>query len=316
MVNGSLCRAPVVAVTLLLVVAGSGIAASETIELSNGTLVRGEILLKKPDRIVVDLGFQVIEIPTDEIEQILSDELTDADQITLGIYQVDPEAEVLTVQENIARCAEAVVQVRTPVGLGSGFVIHPDGYVITNQHVVSGEHKISVTLFKQGESELEHVQFKKVRIVAMSPHADIALLKIEDGGEHSFKTVPFGDSTKLRQGQTVFAVGSPLGLDRSVSEGIISLTNRVLEGKLFVQTTAQVNPGNSGGPLFNLRGEVVGINDLKLVGIGLEGLSFAIPINALKEFLDNRSAFAFDARNPNAGFRYNDPPAPGSPAEK
>jgi serine protease Do len=302
---------------LLLVVAGSGTAVSETIELSNGTLVRGEILLQKPDRIVVDLGFQVIEIPMDEVEQIISDESADADQMAqLGIYQVDPSAEVLTVQENITRCAEAVVQVRTPVGLGSGFVIHPDGYVITNQHVVSGEHQISVTLFKQGESELEHVQFKKVRIVAMSPHADIALLKIEDGDDHSFKTVPFGDSTKLRQGQTVFAVGSPLGLDRSVSEGIISLTNRVLEGKLFVQTTAQVNPGNSGGPLFNLRGQVIGINDLKLVGIGLEGLSFAIPINALKEFLDNRSAFAFDARNPNAGFRYNDPPAPGSPAEK
>jgi serine protease Do len=223
---------------------------------------------------------------------------------------------VLTVQENIDRCAEAVVQVRTPVGLGSGFVIHPDGYVITNQHVVSGEHQITVTLFKQGESELEHVQYKKVRIVAMSPHADLALLKIEDGEDYRFKTVPFGDSGTLRQGQTVFAVGSPLGLDRSVSEGIISLTNRVLEGKLFVQTTAQVNPGNSGGPLFNLRGEVIGINDLKLVGIGLEGLSFAIPINVLKEFLNNRSAFAFDARNPNAGFRYNDPPTPGSPSDK
>jgi serine protease Do len=301
----------------LVLVAGSGIALSETIELSNGTLVRGEIILQKPDRIVVDLGFQVIEIPMDEVAQIIGDESADSDQLEQqGIYQVDPDADILTVQENIARCAEAVVQVRTPVGLGSGFVIHPDGYVITNQHVVSGEHQISVTLFKQGESELEHVQFKKVRIVAMSPHADLALLKIEDTGGHSFMTVPFGDSNKLRQGQTVFAVGSPLGLDRSVSEGIISLTNRVLEGRLFVQTTAQVNPGNSGGPLFNLRGEVIGINDLKLVGIGLEGLSFAIPINALKEFLDNRSAFAFDARNPNAGFRYNDPPVPGSPAEK
>jgi serine protease Do len=111
----------------------------------------------------------------------------------------------------------------------------------------------------------------------------------------------------------VFAVGSPLGLDRTVSTGIISLTNRVIRGRLFIQTTTEINPGNSGGPLFNLKGEVVGINDLKLVGIGLEGLNFAIPVSTLKEFLHNRSAFAFDPRNPNAGFRYNRPPVDPRP---
>jgi serine protease Do len=303
-----------IAMTLLLALASAPLTAA-TIELTNGTSIRGVILLERPDRIVVDLGFKVIEVPASEVERIISDEEEHGeDARQLGMYGTDPARDVLTVQENITRCAEAVVQVRTPIALGSGFVIHPDGYVITNQHVVSGEHQISVTLFKHGESELEHVQFKKVRIVAMSPHDDLALLKIEDGNGHTFRTVPFGDSGKLHQGQKVFAVGSPLGLDRSVSEGIVSQTNRVLDGKLFVQTTAQVNPGNSGGPLFNLRGEVIGVNDLKLIGIGLEGLSFAIPINVLKQFLDNRSAFAFDARNPNAGFRYNDPPRPGSPA--
>jgi serine protease Do len=106
----------------------------------------------------------------------------------------------------------------------------------------------------------------------------------------------------------VFAVGSPLGLDRSVSRGIVSLTNRVIGGRVLVQTTAEINPGNSGGPLFNLSGEVVGINDLKLMGIGLEGLSFAIPVSVLRDFLNNRNAFAFDPRNPNAGFRYSQPP--------
>jgi serine protease Do len=207
------------------------------------------------------------------------------------------------------RVAEAVVQVRTPTGLGSGFLIHPDGYVITNQHVVSGEHEITITLFKQQQNELENVQFTKVRIIAFSPHLDLALLKIEDPAGRDFATVPLPGGDDLRQGQTVFAVGSPLGLDRTVSTGIVSLTNRLIGGRIFVQTTTEINPGNSGGPLFNLRGEVVGVNDLKLVGIGLEGLNFSIPASTLKEFLRNRNAFAFDPRNPNAGFRYSRPPA-------
>jgi serine protease Do len=198
--------------------------------------------------------------------------------------------------------------VRTPTGLGSGFVIHPTGYVVTNQHVISGEHQISVTLFRHGEHELEQIHFHQVRIVALDPRSDLALLKVEGAGDHVFATVPLGSDTELRQGQPVFAVGSPLGLDRSVSEGIISLTNRLIDGRLFIQTTTEVNPGNSGGPLFNLRGEVVGVNDLKLIGLGVEGLNFAIQVNTLKEFLRNRDAFAFDPRHPNSGFRYLSPP--------
>jgi serine protease Do len=293
----------------LVVVSGLAVAEADTIELSSGAMVRGEVLAKKADRVVVDLGFQVLEIPIGEVVSITedTDESTSVN-FDHELYQVSSGQEELTVRENMARCAEAVVQVRTPVGLGSGFVIHPDGYVVTNQHVVTGEHKISVTLFKQGETALEHVHFKKVRIVAMNPVVDLALLKIEDSGDHEFQTVPLGSSASLKQGQTVFAVGSPLGLDRSVSQGIISLTSRVIRGRIYTQTTAEINPGNSGGPLFNLRGEVVGINDLKLVGVGLEGLSFAIPANVLMDFLEHRNAFAFDPRNPNSGFIYNEPP--------
>lgn len=197
---------------------------------------------------------------------------------------------------------------------GSGFFIHPDGYVVTNQHVVSGEHRLTITLFRRNENELQHVQFTDVRIVAMSPAMDLALLKIEDGLDRPLPVVPLGSDQELRQGQTVFAVGSPLGLDRTVSQGIVSLTNRVLGHQLLIQTTTEINPGNSGGPLFNLHGEVVGVNDLKLAGIGLEGLSFAIPVSTLREFLVNRNAFAFDPRNPNAGFRYNEPPLITAPA--
>ena len=109
---------------------------------------------------------------------------------------------------------------------------------------------------------------------------------------------------------------SPLGLERSVSQGIVSLRNRSIEGRLFIQTTAQINPGNSGGPLMNLRGEVVGVNDMKFIGFGVEGMGFAIPSGVLKDFLKNRDAFAFDPKNPNAGFRYNEPPKPDAPKKE
>lgn len=119
--------------------------------------------------------------------------------------------------------------------------------------------------------------------------------------------MPLGDSQSVGEGQTVFAIGSPLGLERTVSQGIISLRNRALGGLLYLQTTTQINPGNSGGPLFNLRGEVVGVNNMKPMMTGIEGLNFAIPVSVLKTFIINRDAYAFDPRNPNAGFRYLQP---------
>jgi serine protease Do len=209
----------------------------------------------------------------------------------------------------VGRVSEAVVQVHTPTGLGSGFFIHPDGYVVTNEHVVAGEYNISVTQFRHGRAgELQNVTFNKVRIVALDSKLDLALLKIEDAGSTVFPTVPLGDSGRLSEGQTVFAIGSPLGLDRTVSQGIVSSRNRPMDGQLFIQTTAQINPGNSGGPLFDLRGEVVGITNMKAMIAGVEGVNFAIPIAVLKNFLRNRDAFAFDPRNPNSGYRYLEPP--------
>jgi len=284
-------------------------AVAETIHLHGGAEITGDIVLRKADTLIVDLGFRVIEIPADEVSSIVA---SDVGQMVIpesvDLYESEPGRTEISVKQNINRCGEAVVQVRTPTGLGSGFVIHPSGYVVTNQHVISGEHQISITLFREGENELEQVHYNQVRIVALDSWSDLALLKIEDIADHTFVTVPLGSYAELRQGQPVFAVGSPLGLDRSVSEGIISLTNRLIEGRLLIQTTTEVNPGNSGGPLFNLRGEVIGVNDLKLIGLGVEGLNFAIQVSTLKDFLRNRDAFAFDPRHPNAGFRYLSPP--------
>ena len=290
------------------------VAPADTLHLKNGGLVKGEILRKKADRVLVDLGFTVLSVPADEIDRITPDEEAPAEQKDQGdLYRSAPGQAELTVKENVDRVGEAVVEIRTTIALGSGFLVHPDGYIITNDHVVAGEHKISVTLFHRSGKELEKIQYNKVRIVATNAEADLALLKIETAENESkrvFPTVPLGDSDALQQGQSVFAVGSPLGMERTVSQGIVSLRNRPDNGRLYIQTTTQINPGNSGGPLFNLRGEVVGVNNMKLVERGVEGMGFAIPAGELKSFLRNRDAFAFDPRNPNAGFRYPRPPCP------
>ncbi len=115
-----------------------------------------------------------------------------------------------------------------------------------------------------------------------------------------------GTLDDLNAGDGVFAVGNPLGLERSVSQGIVSTRNRNIEGLIYLQTDAAINPGNSGGPLFNLRGEVVGVTSLKATRG--ESLGFAIPVTYVKDFLRNREAFSFDKNNPNTGYHYLDPP--------
>ncbi|HLU47959.1 MAG TPA: trypsin-like peptidase domain-containing protein, partial [Planctomycetota bacterium] len=105
---------------------------------------------------------------------------------------------------------------------------------------------------------------------------------------------------------SVFAIGSPLGLERTVSQGIVSNRNRAVDGLLYIQTTAAINPGNSGGALFNDKGEVVGVTNMKI--LGGESIGFAIPVHHLKDFLRNYQAFAYDKDNPNTGIRYLEPP--------
>ena len=287
------------------------------VELKSGAQVRAEILAERPDRVVVDLGFTVLSIPREQIDRVIAADSAasapnDATWSAAGeLFRTASNPVPLPVQANLERVGGAVVLVQSPTGLGSGFIVHPDGYVVTNHHVVAGETELSVTRFVREGSGLERVRHQRVRIVASDPNVDLALLKIEDPREgEAFATVPVGDSLGLEEGQGVFAIGSPLGLDRTVSEGIVSSRNRLIDGQLYIQTTTQINPGNSGGPLFNLRGEVVGVNNMKAMAVGIEGLNFAIPATVLKNFLRNRDAFAFDPRNPNAGYRYNPPPRP------
>lgn len=288
--------------------------------LKNGTEVQGQILREREDTVLLDLGFTVLSLPRAEIttlEKLATKNASVSAATAKGedIYFVEPGRDSLAVEKNVDRVSEAVVQIQTASGLGSGFIINKLGYVITNQHVIAGEREITVVVYRKKPGGLEKQAFTKVKIVAMNGFLDLAILQIDDPAAESLPFVPMGDSDALTQGQQVFAIGSPLGLERTVSQGIVSVKARETRGAWCIQSTTQINPGNSGGPLFNARGEVVGVNNMKMAGVGVEGLGFSIPANILKLFLKNRDAFAFDPRNPNAGFRYLTPPAPETKTE-
>ncbi len=161
-------------------------------------------------------------------------------------------------------------------GAGSGFIIDPKGYVVTNAHVVDGADEVTVRL----KDEREYV----ARVVGTDRDLDLALLKIDDNG--ALPAARLGDSDALKVGAHVVAVGNPFGLGHTVTLGIVSAKERTIGAGPyddFIQTDASINPGNSGGPLFNLRGEVIGINTA--IRPGADGIGFAIPINDLKDIL-------------------------------
>jgi serine protease Do len=280
--------------------------SADVFRLADGREVRAPVLKETPDSYFVDLGHTVLELPKKTVlareaegapGDAAPEKATQAEgQIWSAIDR--PEA---SVKANVERTASAVVMVRTPHGLGSGFLLSADGYVITNDHVIQGDTKISVVLFEKGGGKRI---VENVKIVATNPYEDLALLRLE--GEKDLPIAYLGEGEEVRVGQACYAIGNPRGLERTVSEGIISTLSRVIEGRTHLQTTTPVNPGNSGGPLFNLKGEVIGVIDLRT--LQAEGLNFAIPVDRLKRFLRDRDAFAYDKDNPNTGFRYLPPP--------
>ena len=157
-----------------------------------------------------------------------------------------------------------------PRGVGSGFILTPDGFIMTNAHVVDGADQVLVTLPDKREF--------KARIVGADKRTDVAVVKIEATG---LPSVRIGDVSRLKVGEWVMAIGSPFGLDNSVTAGIVSAKQRDTGDFLpFIQTDVAINPGNSGGPLINMRGEVVGINSqIYSRSGGFMGISFAIPID-------------------------------------
>ncbi len=166
-------------------------------------------------------------------------------------------------------------------GQGSGFIISPDGYILTNNHVVDNADKITVILSDEREFNAS--------LIGADPQSDVALIKIDEGS--GLPTLPLGNSDALEVGEWVIAIGNPFGLSQTVTAGVVSAKGRssvgINEYENFIQTDAAINPGNSGGPLVNIKGEVVGINSALYSRTGgYMGIGFAIPINMVKSIQD------------------------------
>jgi serine protease Do len=303
-------------VVAALLASGISFAAADTIQLKDKSAVTGKILAEKSDSVFVDVGYSVIAVPRSAIVSISksNEKLPKTIPVTTPPANANGQfyssgtrsTDARDLSSLVKQLGDSVVQVRTPEGLGSGFFINADGYLITNFHVIEGETEISVEVYHQTGEQLDRETYKQIHIIAINKFHDLALLHIEDKDAPKFKPVALGSSDALSVGDTVFAIGSPLGLERTVTQGILSTKTRQLEGELYLQTSTQINPGNSGGPLFNLAGEVVGVTNMK-IAFG-EGLGFAIPVELVKNFLDHRDAFAYSTDNPNNPYRYLDPP--------
>jgi serine protease Do len=314
--------------TGIVLAAVSGQAKAERILLRSGAEINAPILKSDNNSVVVDLGCEVVRVPRSEVVKIIRPEEAAASRpgpATRAGATTRPGAttravaedkgpdwqlyrtaklEPTTIEANSERFGQAVVMVTTPAGQGSGFIITDDGHMITNYHVIAQETKIKVTVFHKTDRGYEQKLYAKVKIVAMNPFLDLALVKIQEPGV-KFSCAYLGDIKAVEAGQEVFAIGNPLGLTRTVSQGIISTKNRNFDGQLYIQTTTDINPGNSGGPLFNMRGEVIGVTSMGYLYLG--GLNFAIPVDVVKRFIENRDAFAYDEDNPNSGHRYLQP---------
>ncbi len=173
---------------------------------------------------------------------------------------------------------------------GSGIIISQDGYILTNNHVVSTASSNSNSFYEIGEANKVTVKLYnddteyKGEIIGTDSQTDLAVIKIDKDG---LTAAELGDSSAVQVGEFAMAMGSPLGLDNSVTAGIVSAVNREVnddEGNKYtaIQTDAAINSGNSGGALVNSKGQVIGVNTLKLSGTGVEGVGFAIPINSTK----------------------------------
>ncbi len=290
-------------------IAKNAIGGPDRITLRDGRQVTAPILKETSEKLWLDLGFTVVEVPRAEVESVdrasPDAQATDARQDDL--FRTATNLPERAPKELARRFGGAVIMVSTPSGLGSGFIIHPDGHAITNAHVIQGETKIKATVYEQGELDFRRTVIEDVEIVAVNSHLDLALIKLKNKDGKPFPTVYLQPSEELAAGQDVFAIGAPLGLERTLSRGVIATTQRNFEGMTYIQTTAEINPGNSGGPLFNDSGEVIGVTNMK-IPLG-EGLGFAIPARYVRDFVRNREAFAYDEDNANSGVNYHAPPA-------
>jgi len=293
-----------------VILAGSSYAADQvTVTLVGGAKVTATMLRQNDQGVVLDMGHDVVNIPTASILNVTKVQTNgDLKQVkNQGLFTTG-RLKAAPVKKLVGRYGDSVVMVKTPRGLGSGFFISTEGHLITNYHVVERETKVSITVFQPGEQGYTKRDLKKIRIVAVHPLRDLALLQIDRKERGDFNPVPLviSPDDSVHVGDLVFTIGNPLGLERSTTQGIVSSVTRTMGHLRFIQTDAAVNPGNSGGPLFNGRGEVVAV-----VAAGytfFNGLAFGIPGADLVDFLRHRDAYLYDPSKPQNGITYLPPP--------
>ena len=203
---------------------------------------------------------------------------------SLTKQQEDFESQISLIkssQEDFSGVIESVVKgvvgVATDKSVGTGFILSDEGYIVTNYHVVSEGNRINILTYEREVFEAE--------VIGADREKDVALLKIISG---NYEELKLANSENVQVGNKVIAIGNPLGLSFTVTEGIVSAVNRAGPSgeREYIQTDVSLNPGNSGGPLINIKGEVIGINNFK-VGGGAEGLGFALESNVIKESVNS-----------------------------
>lgn len=290
---------------------------AETICLRGGAKIEAEILKQDSGNLVLDLGYDLLRVPKDSVTKVEKDKpapgAVAAANPVGSLYSSDNPKDK-DASHPVASFTPSVPLVQTPKGLGSGFFINADGYLITNFHVIKGERHITVTRMVQNGQDSQRVIYKKIRIVAVDPFHDLAVLKIDEDIKDKITPLTLASRETPNIGDSVYVIGNPLGLERSVTEGVLSHAARNFGGNLYLQVDAPVNPGNSGGPLFNSHGQVIGVINMGI--LAMEGLNFAIPVRDVKFLLDNLDAYAFDANNPVSGYVYPEPPRKPGKAKK
>ncbi|MAT80772.1 MAG: peptidase S1 [Phycisphaerae bacterium] len=286
-----------------------GTLLADVITLEGGDEIRGDVVSQDNAHLWIRVGSQVIKV---QRSQVIEHEMTAQEEggqtVRRFLFHVDDDPTELSIEQQANLVKPSVIKVQTPAGLGSGVIINEDGYAITNAHVIQGETNLRATIWLPVEGgKTRRTTLEDVEIVAVNNHLDLALLKFTHPDGEAFPYSPLEWDEGIMVGQPVFAIGNPLGLEQTTSDGVVSTTQRNFQGLTYIQTNTAINPGNSGGPLFNTRGEVIGITNMGI--LAGEGLNFAIPTRYVKDFIRNREAFTYDTKNPNSGHNYHVPPA-------
>ncbi|MCA9547213.1 MAG: trypsin-like peptidase domain-containing protein [Myxococcales bacterium] len=271
----------------------------EVLHLGEDRQIRGTVVKETADAIYVDLGFDIVRVPIAAVVRRSTAERRVTRSHDEGIFRTADLPE-LPVAAGARTVGPAVVKIETPTGSGSGFLTSPEGYVVTNFHVVAGASRVLVGFDDQ--------VFYEATVVGVAPDKDLAVLAVRAPKGH-FKPIPVGRSADLQVGQRVLAIGNPFGLDHSLTTGVVSaldrtiqaMTGRPIEG--VIQTDASINPGNSGGPLLDSAGRLIGVNTAIQSPTGTSaGIGFAVPVDTVNRVVPQLIAYGKVVR-PSLGIR-------------